>query len=137
MNIRWNQVAIAVAAGFLMGAFFSDYYHMHLKRRPPRSASAGSPVEMISNELHLSGPQKDAVSAVFEKYRPKIKKVKDTVNPELEKLRVQLKAELKPLLTPEQYGKLEKLDNDSKHPGGGPTLGEQPSDRPGGERPPR
>lgn len=118
MNIRWNQVAIAVAAGLLIGAFFSDYYHMRLKRRPPRPVPAEGAIETITRELDLSGQQKDRVSAIFDKYRPEIKKVKDSVNPRLEELRVSLKAELKAALTPEQYAKLEKLDDDSRRRGG-------------------
>ena len=132
MNIRWNQIAVAVAAGFLAGALFSDYYHMHIKRRPPKQAPAEGAIEMITRELDLTGQQKDKVSATLEKYRPEIKKVKDSINPKLEDLRVRLKAELKSELTPEQYAKLEKLDNESKRRGEPP-----PPDRPGGERPPR
>ena len=75
MNIRWNQIAVAVAAGFLAGALFSDYYHMHIKRRPPKQAPAEGAIEMITRELDLTGQQKDKVAATLEKYRPEIKKV--------------------------------------------------------------
>ncbi len=110
MNIRWNQIAIAAAAGFLIGAFFSDFYHMHLKRRPPQPVAAEGVIEKVTHELDLSGPQREKVAIIFEKYRPEVKKVKDSINPKLEDLRLQIKSELESILTPEQYAKLEKLD---------------------------
>ena len=132
MNIRWNQIAVAVAAGFLIGALFSDYYHMHIKRRPPRLAPAEGAIAMFTRALDLSGQQKDQVSAIIDKYRPEIKTIKDSINPRLEDLRVRLKAELKTVLSTEQYAKLDKLDNESKR------WDEPPApDRPGRGAPPR
>ncbi len=131
MTIRWNQIAVAVAAGFLMGAFFSDFYHMHIKRRPPQPATAEGAIERITHELELSAPQQEKVSVVFEKYRPEVKKVKDSINPKLEDLRLRIKAELKEILTPEQYARMEKLDNNSK------LRREPPPDKGGGDPRPR
>ncbi len=114
MNIRWNHIAIAVAAGFLMGAFFSDFYHMHIKRRPPQPVPVEGAIEKFTRELDLTGPQQEKVAAIFKKYRPEVRKVKESINPKLEGLRVQIKSELKAVLTPEQYSTMDKLDNDSK-----------------------
>ena len=114
MNIRWNQIAAAVAAGVLMGALFSDYYHMHLKRRPPQPVPTEGAIEKFTRELGLSGPQQEQVSAIFNKYRPEVKKTKDSIQPRLEELRRGIKSEVRSVLTPEQYARLEELDNDSK-----------------------
>ena len=123
MNIRWNQIAITAAAGFLLGAFFSDFYHMHLKRRPPqqsRPAAAEGPIERFTHELDLSAPQQEKVSGIFNKYRPEVKKAKT----KLEELRLSIMSELKTVLTSEQYAKFEELD---KNPG--PAGGQPPRDR--------
>ncbi len=131
MKTRWNQIAIAVAAGFLMGAFFSDFYHMHLKRRPPQSVPVENPMERLTQELDLSGPQTAEVSAVFEKYRPEVRKTRESIKPELEAIRLKIKSDLKAVLTPQQYEKFDKLDNDSKLRGDPPPppRGQGPADR--------
>ena len=137
MKIRWNQIAIAVAAGFLMGAFFSDYYHMHIKRRPPQQMqqrppragkdAAAGPIEQLTHDLELSDQQEAKVSAIFSKYRPEVKKARAR----LEELRLQIMTELKAALTAKQYAKLEEPDKNTG-PGNGP-----PPPRPDQERPER
>jgi phosphatidylethanolamine-binding protein (PEBP) family uncharacterized protein/Spy/CpxP family protein refolding chaperone len=115
MNMRWNQIAVAAAAGFLMGAFFADFYHMHLKRRPPQQQpQAEGMIENLTRELDLSSAQQGKVVAIFDKYRPQVRALKDSINPAMEDLRKKLKGELKTVLTPQQYAKLDRLDNDSK-----------------------
>jgi Spy/CpxP family protein refolding chaperone len=119
MTIRWNQVAIAAAAGFLLGAFFSDVYRLHRRPGPPHGM--GSPVEMFGSELDLSATQKDQVSKLFEKYRPEMDKVMEENRPKMDAVRKKLDAEIRALLTPEQSARMDKLEqNFSKRMGGGP-----------------
>ena len=92
MNIRWNQIAISVAVGFLMGALFSDFYHMHVKRRPPQPGPEEGVIEKFTHELDLSKPQQDQVGAIFAKYRPQVRSAKDSIRPALEDLRLKIKS---------------------------------------------
>ncbi len=119
MNIRWNQVAIAAATGFLLGAFFSDFYRMHRMPGPPQHL--GGPMEMFNRELDLTGPQREKVSAIFKKYQPEMEKVMDENRPKMEAVRLRIKAELKTALTPKQIAKFEEMEkNFEAHGPGGP-----------------
>lgn len=127
MTIRWNQVALAAAAGFLLGAVFSDFYRSH--RRPGPPPRGGGPMEMFSRELGLDKAQSAKLSAIFEKYRPEMDKVMEENRPRMEAVRLKMKAEVKAALTPEQAARLEELEKNfgpgGKHhgPGGEPPDG--------------
>lgn len=109
MNIRWNQIALAVAAGFLLGAVSAGIYLVHRFHSLPPFAGGG-PVEMFSRRLGLTEQQKIEVAAVFKKYAPEIEKVMQPREPQLQELLKRIKAELVPILTPEQTRKLQKLE---------------------------
>ena len=109
MNIRWNQVAVAAAAGFFLGAVFSDFYHVH--RRPGLPPMDG-PMEMFTRELDLSGPQQKKVSAILKKHEPEMEKVMEANRPKMDEVRLRIKSELNGVLTPEQSAKLEELEKD-------------------------
>jgi Spy/CpxP family protein refolding chaperone len=111
MNIRWNQVAVAVAVGFILGAVFSDFYRMRRMPWPPPH-DMGGPVEMFSRELKLTESQREKVSAIFEKYRPEMEKAMDENRPKIEEVRIRIKSELKTVLTPGQAARLEELEKD-------------------------
>ncbi len=128
MNMRWNQIAISVAVGFLAGALFSDFYHMHIKRRPPKAVPEEGAIERCTRELDLSKQQQDQVAAIFKEYRPKVRGVKDSIRPALEGLRLKIKSELRSVLTQMQYSKLEKLDDESRRTEGPPPMREGPGD---------
>lgn len=127
MSIRWNQIAIAAAAGLIIGAIFSDLYRSH--RRPGPPPRGGGPMEMFSRELGLSGGQRDKLTAIFEKYRPEMDRVMEENRPKMEAVRLKMKAEVKTVLTPAQAAKLEELEKNfgpggKRHgPGGGPPEG--------------
>jgi|GEM_PF-2539968 len=112
MNIRWNQVAISVAGGFLLGAVFSDFYHRPRLPWPPPPRDMGGPVEMFSLELKLTESQREKVSAIFEKYRPEMEKAMEETRPKVEEMRMRIKSELITVLTPRQVVKLEELEKD-------------------------
>ncbi|MBI5745240.1 MAG: hypothetical protein HY952_11910 [Elusimicrobia bacterium] len=129
MNIRWNQVAIAAATGFLLGAVFSDFYRMHrMPWPPPPHHMDGGPIEMFNRELELTGPQREKVSAIFKKYQPEMDKVMGENRPKMEEVRLKIKSELKAVLTPKQTAKLEELEKD---------FGPNGHHGPHGDRPPR
>lgn len=110
MNIKWNQVALAAAAGFLLGAVFSDLYRMHRMPGPPRHGMVGGPMEMFSRELDLSAGQKEKMKAIFEKYQPEMDKVMEASRPKMDAVRQRLKAEINTVLTPEQRKKMEEME---------------------------
>jgi Spy/CpxP family protein refolding chaperone len=109
MTIKWNQVAIAAAAGFLLGAVFSDLYRMHRMPGPPHH-ERGGPMEMFSRELDLSASQKNKMKTIFEKYQPEMDKVMETNRPKMDAVRQRLKAEINTILTPEQRKKMGELE---------------------------
>lgn len=115
MKLRWNQIAVSVAAGFLMGALFSDLYHVRLKGSPAGPVPEGK-IEVFTRELGLSRSQQERTMEIFTKYRPKVRKVSASIRPQLEDLRAQIMAELKTVLTPEQYERLDRLDRSSQPP---------------------
>jgi Spy/CpxP family protein refolding chaperone len=117
VNIRWNQVAIAAAAGLLAGALLYDLYRAH---RPHGPRDMGGPMEMFNSELGLSVAQKTQVSAIFEKYRPEMDKIMEENRPKMEAVRKRLDAEIRAVLTPEQAGRLDKLQTELTGPHGGP-----------------
>ena len=133
MNIRWNQVAIAAAIGFLLGAVFSDLYRMHFRPHwPPPPHMSGGPMEMFNRELELSKAQKQEVSAIFEKYRPEMDKAMEANRAEMEKVRGRMKAELKNVLDPDQLKKLESMEKEFGQRGPRGPMGDRP---PMGRRP--
>jgi len=117
MNVRWNQVAIAAAAGFLAGALFSDFYRCHRGPALPPRHAPGGPMELFSRELGLSREQQDKVSAVFAKYDPEMKKILETERPKLDAVREKMETELDAILTP---GQLKKMEEIKKRFDGGP-----------------
>jgi len=127
MSIRWNQIAIAAAAGLIIGAVFSDLYRSH--RRPGPPPRGGGPLEMFSRELGLDKGQRDKLTAIFEKYRPEMDRVMEENRPKMEAIRLRMKSEVKTVLTAGQAARLEELEKDfspgGKHhgPGGGPPDG--------------
>jgi len=111
MSVRWNQVAVAAAAGFLLGAVFSDFYHTRFGRMLP-PPHPGGPMEMFTRELKLSEPQQKKISAVLEKYGPEMEKVMEENRPRIDAVRLRMKAELKTILTPDQAARLEEMEKD-------------------------
>lgn len=144
MNIRWNQVAIAAAAGFLAGALFSDFYRSHRGPALPPMHGMDGPIEMFSRELGLSSDQQKKVQAVFEKYQPEMQKVMEANRPLIDKVRDKMKAEMNAILTPEQAKKMAGLEKDFEkngphgmHGGPGPRGPGCPDGRgPGGPQGP-
>ena len=129
MNIKWNQVALAAAAGFLLGAVFSDFYRMHRMPGPPHHGMGGGPMEMFSRELDLSSSQKEKMTAILEKYQPEMEKVMEDNRPKMDALRQRLKTEFDTVLTPEQRKKMEELETRFQPPHGGhgkPPMGHGP-----------
>jgi Spy/CpxP family protein refolding chaperone len=129
MSIKWNQVALAAAAGFLLGAVFSDFYRMHRMPGPPHHGMGG-PMEMFSRELDLSSGQKEQLKNIFEKYQPEMDKAMEANRPAMDAVRLHLKAEINAVLTPEQQKKMEKLESrfEPPHGGrGGPPMGHGPA----------
>ena len=125
MSIRWNQVAVAAASGFLLGAVFSDFYHMHRHPGHPPPPMQG-PMEMFARELELTAPQQGKISAIFEKYQPEMEKVMEANRPKIEAVRLKMQAELKSVRTHEQAAKLENMEKD---------FGPHGHDGPGGPPP--
>ncbi|MCX5786234.1 MAG: periplasmic heavy metal sensor [Elusimicrobia bacterium] len=117
MTIRWNQVAVAAAAGFLLGAVFSDFYRMHRMPWPPPPHHMDGPMEMFNHELGLTESQREKVSAIFKKYQPEMEKIMEENRPKMEEVRLRIKSELKAVLTPEQAAKLEELEKDFRPEG--------------------
>ena len=115
MNIKWNQIALGAAAGFLLGAVFSHFYMMHRFPGPPPFGRGGphGPMEMFSRELELTEPQKEKISIILDKYEPEMQKAMGA-NPGLDTVRKRLKAEILPILTPEQAKKLEVMEERMK-----------------------
>ena len=115
MNIKWNQIALGAAAGFLLGAVFSHFYMMHRFPGPPPFGRGGphGPMEMFSRELELTEPQKEKISIILDKYEPEMQKAMGA-NPGLDTVRKRLKAEILPILTPEQAKKLEGMEERMK-----------------------
>jgi len=115
MNIKWNQIALGAAAGFLLGAAFSHFYMLHRFPGPPPfgRGGPGGPMEMFSRELGLTESQKKEVSAIFKKYEPEIEKTMRP-NPEFEMIRKTIQAEILTILTPEQAQKMEVLEERMK-----------------------
>jgi len=109
MNIKWNQVAIAAAMGFLMGAVFSNLY---MGRRIPDRPPLGSDglLEMVSRELGLTGSQGEKIYIILNKYKPEMDRMFESNKSQIESIRRRLKAETAVILTPEQLGKLEKFE---------------------------
>ncbi|MGD9643301.1 MAG: Spy/CpxP family protein refolding chaperone [Elusimicrobiales bacterium] len=122
MSIRWNQVAIAAATGFLLGAFFSDLYRMHRKPGPPPQRM-GSPMEIFNRELDLTGLQREKVSTILEKYQPQMEKVMNENRPKMEELRSQIKAEMETVLTPSQIARFEEIKKEFEARGPGALPG--------------
>jgi len=119
MNIRWNQVAAAVAVGFLFGALFSDFYRTH---RWTTHHWVEGPIEMFSRELRLSEQQKEKVSAVFEKYRPEMDAAMNENRAQMDKVKEKIRVELKTIITEEQAKKLAEIEKDfERH--GPPPMG--------------
>lgn len=121
MNIKWNQVAISAAAGFMLGAAFSGLYITRLHRHMPFAAK--DPMDMIGRELGLSADQKKELTKTFEKYRPELEKIMAADRPKFEAVRKRSKAEMAAILTPEQMKKMNKLEEQmGRHRGkfGGP-----------------
>ena len=130
MNIKWNQIALGAAVGFLLGAAFSHFYMLHRFPGPPPFGRGGphDPMEMFSRELGLTEPQKEKISVIFKKYEPEMKKAM-SANPGLETVRERLKAEILPILTSEQAKKLELLEERMKSfRGAGHFRGPGPDD---------
>ncbi|HNW44869.1 MAG TPA: Spy/CpxP family protein refolding chaperone [Elusimicrobiales bacterium] len=140
MNIKWNQVSLAAAAGFLLGAVFANLYTIHhIPGRPPFGGGPGggrhgAPMEMFTRELGLDEAQNEKISAIFEKYRPEMDKVMKSTEPQMEALRRRVKTEIDGILTPEQITKIEKLEKMMKPPHKG-FAGRMPPPGPGGPGP--
>lgn len=116
MNIKWNQVALSAAAGFLLGAAFSGLYITRLHRHMPFAAT--DPMDMIGRELGLNAAQKKSLTKTFEKYKPELEKIMAADKPKFEAVRKRAKAEMAAILNPEQMKKMNQLEDQmGKHRG--------------------
>ncbi|HBA60516.1 MAG TPA: hypothetical protein DCZ92_06810 [Elusimicrobia bacterium] len=118
MNIKWNQIALGVAIGFLLGAVFSHFYMIRRFPGPPPfgrggPGGPGGPMEMFNRELGLTETQKEKVSAIFKKYEPEMEKTMRP-DPEFEAVRKRIQAEILMILTPEQAKKMEVMEERMK-----------------------
>ncbi len=134
MNIRWNQIALGIVIGFLLGAVFSHFYIVRRFPGPPPfgGGGPGGPMEMFSRELGLSEAQKAQISGIIEKYKPEMDKAMESSRAEMDKVRIRMKAELKNVLAPDQLRRLEELEKEigkrGPHDPGkeGPRIGRGP-----------
>ncbi len=115
MNIKWNQIALGVAVGFLLGAAFSHFYMIRRFPGPPPfgGGGPGSPMEMFSRELSLTESQREKVSAIFKIHEPEIERTMRP-SPEFEMVRKTIQAEILTILTPEQAKKMEIMEERMK-----------------------
>jgi Spy/CpxP family protein refolding chaperone len=109
MNIRWNQIALAAAAGFLLGAVSASSYIVHRFHGSP-PFNSGGPLELFSRELDLTAQQKEKLSVIIEKHKLKIDRALHAREPEIEADINSMRIEIRAILTPEQTAKMQKLE---------------------------
>lgn len=64
---------------------------------------------MLQEELRLSGAQRDSVRAILRRHRPEMRAISETVRPRLDSVRAVIHAEIRGVLTAEQYAGFEGL----------------------------
>lgn len=109
MNIRWNQVAFAAAAGFFLGAVSASFYIVHRFHGEAPFSSQG-PLELFSRELDLTARQKEKLAVIMEKHKLEIDRTLNAREPEIEAEIDRMKIEIYAILTPGQTEKMRKLE---------------------------
>ncbi len=86
------------SAGFAGGAATMNYVGEQPRQLRRQCSYSG----MLKRELHLSEAQRDSVRAIWRRHRGEFRSALSPVQPQLDSIRAQVRAELRAMLTPEQ-----------------------------------
>jgi Spy/CpxP family protein refolding chaperone len=102
-------LAAVAVAGFAAGAatvsYASDSGKQHRHERNERWSYSG----MLQQELGLTDAQRDTVRAIVRRHRPEMRAVYESVQPRLDSIQTNLRAEISAMLTAEQQHQYEAL----------------------------
>jgi len=105
------SLIIVFAAGVLGGILFQK--HLLDKQMDKRGKIKGSThfptLEMMSQELDLTSAQQEKIKEIFKNNEERFKFLKDSIHERLSDIRLQLKKEIKNVLTEEQSLKFEAI----------------------------
>jgi len=97
-------LAIGTAA-FASGAATMNY----VGDRPPETRRRCSYSGMLQRELSLTDAQRDSVRVVWRRHRGEFRAALQPVQPQLDSVRAQVRAELRAMLTPDQRTAFDRL----------------------------
>jgi Spy/CpxP family protein refolding chaperone len=111
MNLKWNQITIALIVGLFAGALVADSPAAHDFMRkwdthPPKERI----VKRFAKRLNLTEEQKTQVAAVLEQKRAKMDAVFNEMKPKFEQVRAETSDEIRKLLNPEQQKKFAVME---------------------------
>lgn len=102
-------LVLAFAAG-IVGGIVGERHFLQKKRpgqerRPPHFPS----MEKMAEDLSLTREQQEKIQEIFRKNEERFKELRGHIEERLAAIRVELKAEIDAVLTPEQRRKLEEM----------------------------
>lgn len=98
-------VAVAVA-GFAAGAATMGWAGEGARRHDHQRRSYS---EMLQQELGLTDAQRDSLRTLMRSHRPRMRAVMDVIRPQMDSLRVELRGEIRAVLTPAQQAAFDSL----------------------------
>lgn len=109
-----KPLSLQVIAAFLIGGLLGGLLGARAQRSALHRLWQNGPdtermMKKFSGELSLDEGQQDAVKAVLDKYRDKMKVLHADTKARFDGLRLAMRAEIKPLLRPDQQAKFEVM----------------------------
>ncbi len=101
---------ILVFAAGLIGGILIDQHFIQKKPRPPEKNSVHFPtLEIMARELNLTQDQQEKIKDIFTNNEERFKSLRKDFFDQLSTIRIQLNAEIKSVLTPEQASKFDAM----------------------------
>jgi Spy/CpxP family protein refolding chaperone len=113
--ISWKTLLAGILLGLVAGGGWGAWYmngHPHAWDKP--GAREARLLKEFTRELDLTDSQRQAVGAILQAQRERIRSIRSEIRPRMEEIRDEAGGEIRALLKPEQQKRFEVLEERMK-----------------------
>jgi Spy/CpxP family protein refolding chaperone len=124
MKTKRFLLTLATGAAFTLGTSLPSAYAQDPNTPPPppaggegRHRGPGGPLEHFIHELNLTPEQQSQIQPILESGKPQLQSIHEETAKKMKAVMDDMKARIRPLLTPEQQAKLDAMKAPEQGPG--------------------